>query len=146
MLVMRISRAGLPDFAKRLVAALPHKAGERAYVVGLSGELGAGKTAFVQEVAKTLGVTVPVTSPTFVLAQPYPIHHAPFSRLVHIDAYRLDAGHKDTLGWREYAADPRNLVLVEWPERLPGGIPEGTRVLTFTVAGDDARDITETHV
>jgi tRNA threonylcarbamoyladenosine biosynthesis protein TsaE len=146
MLVMEVSLAELPDFAKKFVSQLPQKLGNSAYVVGLSGELGAGKTTFVQEVAKTLGVSVPVTSPTFVLVQAYSINHAPFSRLIHIDAYRLSPDEKDTFGWKEYVKNPANLILAEWPERLPGGLPEGARALAFVVTGSSTREILEAHV
>ncbi len=145
MLTMNVSLVALSDFAKEVVSQLPKTAGPTACVIGLSGELGAGKTAFAQEVAKALGVAVPVTSPTFILVRPYPIAHPPFSRLIHIDAYRLSPGEKDTFGWRDYAADPHNLILAEWPERLPGGMPAGARAFRFTVVDNQTRDITETY-
>lgn len=142
---MKVSLALLPDFAKNFVAGLPKTAGANACIVGLSGDLGAGKTAFVQEVAKVLGISSPVTSPTFILARTYPIRETPFSRLVHIDAYRLSSEEKDTFGWDTYRANPGNLIFVEWPERLPGGVPEGAVGLHFAVVAEGVRDITETH-
>ena len=145
MLMMNVTLAELPGFAKDFIERLPKTASGKARVIGLSGELGAGKTTFVQETAKVLGVSIPVTSPTFVLAQPYAISRAPFSRLVHIDAYRLASEEKDTFGWGAYIADPANLVIVEWPERVPGSLPEGTQILKFAVIGEGVRDITETY-
>jgi tRNA threonylcarbamoyladenosine biosynthesis protein TsaE len=143
MLVMEVSLSRLPDFARAFVARLPKTAGTGACIVGLSGELGAGKTTFVQEVAKTLGVSIPVTSPTFVLAQSYPTGGPPFSRLIHIDAYRLSASDKDTLGWREYTRNPEHLIFVEWPERVPGGVLPGTVRLEFRVVDKTMREIVE---
>jgi len=140
---MEVPLAGLVAYAQRFVESLPTGMGERAYIVGLSGELGAGKTAFVQEVARLLGVSRAVASPTYTIVQVYPIHHGAFARLVHVDAYRLKADDADTIGWKEYADDPRNLIVIEWPRRVPGGIPSGTRLLEFTVTGDDTRDIEE---
>ena len=145
MLVMKVSLTGLSDFAKKFLAELPKTETDSAHIVGLSGELGAGKTAFVQEVAKALGLSAPVTSPTFILARVYPINRPPFSRLVHIDAYRLSAEEKDTFGWGEYAKNPKNLIFAEWPERLPGGVPKGARVLRFAVTGEETREITESY-
>lgn len=145
MLSMEVSLAQLPDFAKSFIAQLPKTKGAQAYIVGLSGDLGTGKTAFVQQIAKALGVFSPVTSPTFVLAQTYQIQHAPFSRLVHIDAYRLSPDEKDTFGWKEYAKNPENLIFAEWPERIPGGMPERIERLQFSVVAEDTRNITETH-
>lgn len=93
-----------------------------AAVVGLEGDLGAGKTTLVKEIASRFGVTDTVTSPTFVIAKWYDMedagHH--FKKLVHIDAYRiedeieLEAIHFDTLCQEEHA-----LVIVEWPDRIP---------------------------
>ncbi|MDO8523867.1 MAG: tRNA (adenosine(37)-N6)-threonylcarbamoyltransferase complex ATPase subunit type 1 TsaE [bacterium] len=142
---MEISLSALPHFAEDFIARLPKAARTRAYVVGLQGELGAGKTTFVQAVAKAFGVSEPVASPTFVIAQAYPIDREPFSRLVHVDAYRLSPEEKDTVGWRGYADEPENLILVEWPERLPSGMsPLGT-LLTFAVSGENTREISEHH-
>lgn len=137
---MDVSLAGLSDFAREFVARLPHENVGKIHIVGLQGELGAGKTAFVQEVAKTLGVDAPVRSPTYIIVQNYPIHHPPFSRLIHIDAYRLSLDEKDTFGWAGYAADPENLVLVEWPERLPE-FPLHAPILRFEVVDDTTRSI-----
>ena len=142
---MEVSLSGLPDFVADFVAGLPQSAGEHAYLVGLVGELGAGKTTFVQKLAKVLGARESVTSPTFILARRYAIDHPPFQNLVHIDAYRLSAKERDTLGLGEYLQNPRNLVVVEWPERLPGGTPQGTPLLTFTVTGETTREIAESH-
>ena len=66
------------------------KAQKEAIVIGLSGDLGSGKTTFVQAVAKELGITEHVTSPTFVIMKKYGIKHSHFNTLVHIYAYRLD--------------------------------------------------------
>lgn len=140
---MRVSLTDLPGFAATFLASLPRERGGTAYVAGLSGDLGAGKTTFVQALAKALGVPAAVTSPTFVLVQRYPVVRPPFSNLIHIDAYRLSPDEKDTFGWKGYAADPANLVVVEWPERLPGGMPPGMRLLRFEVVDDATREITD---
>lgn len=143
---MDVELKDLPGFAKQFVESLPKELGTKAYIVGLLGELGAGKTAFVQEVSKRLGITRSVTSPTFVIAQTYTINYQPFERLVHIDAYRLESKESDTIGWRDFLNDPKNLILVEWADRAPGGIPAGTHTLTFTVVGENVRDIEENKV
>ncbi|HEY4473823.1 MAG TPA: tRNA (adenosine(37)-N6)-threonylcarbamoyltransferase complex ATPase subunit type 1 TsaE [Candidatus Paceibacterota bacterium] len=140
---MEVSRTALSDFAVAFVAGLPVFLGERAYIVGLKGELGAGKTTFMQEVAKVFGVPHIVTSPTFVLVRTYTINGIPFKRLVHVDAYRLNGSDTDTFGFQEYAANPENLILVEWPENLPGS-PAVNKKLEFRVVSRDTREIIET--
>lgn len=103
---------------------------DEALVVGLSGHLGAGKTAFVKLVAKELGIEGDITSPTFVLMKNYPITNdqlpmintsgrIPWKRLVHIDAYRLERREElEALNWEQLVADKNNLILVEWPEQV----------------------------
>lgn len=114
-----------------------------ATVVGLSGELGAGKTAFVKAFAKALGITESVTSPTFVLARFYAIPgHSRVARLVHIDAYRIASPEElHVLRWEALLADPLNLILVEWQEHLGELFPKGSRVLYFEVESETIRKI-----
>jgi len=84
-------------------------------VIALYGGLGAGKTAFVQGLARAMGIQRPVTSPTFTLIQEY---RAPDGRLlVHLDLYRLaGVGAVEEIGFEEYLRQGA-IVAVEWPER-----------------------------
>jgi N-acetylmuramate 1-kinase len=113
--------------AARFARALaPRERG--ATLVTLSGELGAGKTAFAKAVAGALGVEEVVTSPTFVLEKIYLLplggHASKFERLVHIDAYRLSRGSDlAPLGFDELMRDAGNLILFEWPERVMDALP-----------------------
>lgn len=93
---------------------------EGATLVTLSGELGAGKTAFTKALAKALGIEEHVTSPTFVLEKIYQLPAGkPFARLAHIDAYRLkDASELAALGFDELMSDPETVVILEWPEKV----------------------------
>jgi tRNA threonylcarbamoyladenosine biosynthesis protein TsaE len=78
---------------------------DEALIVGLYGNLGAGKTSFTQAVARALGVTDIVNSPTFVIEKIYDTKHTHFIRLVHIDAYRLeDAKELQNLNFEELVA------------------------------------------
>ncbi len=105
------------------VAALP--SATHATVVTLSGDLGAGKTSFTQALAAALGVSEQVTSPTFVIEKIYHIISAPFTGLIHIDAYRLGSFQElVSLGWAELIATPHRLVVIEWPERVVECIPD----------------------
>ncbi len=138
---MRLSLSELADFAKRYVTELKDVPGEHAHVTGLMGNLGAGKTTFVQLIAKELGVQKTVQSPTFTLLQAYPIQKGRFKKLIHIDAYRLSPGEKDTIGWSDYVNNPENLIFVEWPENLPGGFPKEFPTIGFSVVDEHTRDI-----
>ncbi len=133
----------LADEAKQLLAELTPQT-DRATLVTLSGELGAGKTTLVQQLAAHLGVREPVTSPTFVLAKVYTLPEGPYERLVHIDAYRLSSGNELTpLGFSKLMEDPKNLIVLEWPEQVKDTLPVSDRALHIELAADGTRAVTE---
>ncbi len=130
------------------IAALPQEA-QRATLVTLSGELGAGKTTFTQLVAKALGVNEIVNSPTFVIEKIYSIEPKTnnsrnrFHRLVHIDAYRLQsAGDLTTLGFGEVMSHPGTLIMLEWPEHVAGIAQEASVQILLEHLPDGSRQIT----
>ena len=106
-------------------------------VLCLEGDLGAGKTTFVQGLSAALGLPGRVTSPTFCLVQ----EHGPVDgrMLVHMDLYRLSS-EDDVLavGWEDYLS--RGAVLaVEWPERAGSLVPANARHVSFTMLDGDER-------
>jgi len=101
--------------------------GERASVIALFGDLGAGKTTFTKSFAKALGVEESVTSPTFVIEKRYPLSKEGFTTFIHIDAYRLDdADELRKLHWQEDVSDPRNVIVIEWADKVEQLLPPGT--------------------
>ncbi len=128
-----------------VLAKAPTKEG--ATVVGLSGELGAGKTAFTKCVADVLGITEVITSPTFILEKIYTIPRGSivgdrFTKLVHIDAYRLESGSEMlTLGWASLLEDKNILILLEWPEHVLTALPEDMIKLSFEHVREGVRSI-----
>ncbi|MEO6536372.1 MAG: tRNA (adenosine(37)-N6)-threonylcarbamoyltransferase complex ATPase subunit type 1 TsaE [Candidatus Paceibacterota bacterium] len=133
-------QAEAADFVGSLV---PKEDG--ATLVTLSGELGAGKTSFTQGLAKALGVTDSITSPTFVLEKVYDLPEITsrgFARLVHIDAYRLEGSESLLpLGVDLLLPDPSNLIILEWPEMVDGQLPSPDVSITITVEPDTTRTI-----
>lgn len=126
-------------FADSLVPAIGG-----ATLVVLSGELGAGKTAFTKAVAKTLGVEDIVNSPTFVLEKIYLLGGpaSKFKRLIHIDAYRLEKGSDlAPLGFDELMQNTSNLILLEWPEKVEDALPVPTVRISLVVQPDGSRII-----
>ena len=90
-------------------------------VVCLSGDLGAGKTLFVQGVCKILGVEGEVTSPTFNLMNIY----EGICRVYHFDLYRLSSAEElEDIGFYEYTEEPDGLVFIEWAEKFRAELPE----------------------
>ncbi len=100
--------------------------------IHLSGRLGAGKTTLVRGLARALGIEGPVKSPTYSLVEPY-THGA--IKLYHFDLYRLGDGEElEYLGARDAFAE-RALVVIEWPERAEGWLPEPDLHVHLTIAG-----------
>lgn len=116
--------------------------GRQAVVVGLYGDLGSGKTTFVQSLAKEFGVAEVVTSPTFVIEKIYHLMGKKFSHLIHIDAYRIEKSSEILhLGWKDIVADPKNLILIEWPERIADILPVGMKKISFEFVDETTREI-----
>ncbi len=124
-------------------------------VIGLFGDLGSGKTAFMQGVARALGIKENVLSPTFVIEKIYAIPASstgkprlsagkPDSgpRLVHIDAYRLEnAGELERLGFKEILKDPRNIIFIEWADKVESMLPKHAKRIYFKFIDENTREI-----
>lgn len=116
--------------------------GEQATVLALRGDLGAGKTTFTQALASELGVEENVTSPTFVIMKIYDLLGKKFTRLIHIDAYRFgSADELDALNFTDFLKDPKNLIVIEWPEKVAGKLPPETIYIDFKFISEAAREI-----
>ncbi|MCX6819904.1 MAG: tRNA (adenosine(37)-N6)-threonylcarbamoyltransferase complex ATPase subunit type 1 TsaE [Candidatus Adlerbacteria bacterium] len=132
---MKVQKEELPNFVQEVLQRIP-VVGERAAVIALRGNLGAGKTTFTQELACAVGVVEVVQSPTYVLMKSYPISFGRFKKLVHIDAYRLDAPEQfSALLPEQFLSDKEALVVIEWPERVEGQLPMPDIVLNFSADG-----------
>jgi len=106
-------------FGKKMASMLPKNA-----VVALSGDLGAGKTTFVQGLALGLGIKEPIQSPTFVLLNLY-------KGLYHFDLYRLkNESDFTSLGFEEYF-EKDGICVIEWPDRIAKILPPGTVHIEF---------------
>ncbi len=106
------------DLARKIIKT------KKGAVIALEGELGAGKTTFIQGFAKALGIKEKIKSPTFVLMKKYKVSHGIFS-LYHLDCYRVD-NPKDLKipEFQEIIHEPYNIVLVEWAERVKEILPK----------------------
>ncbi len=111
-------------------------------VVGISGELGTGKTTLVRAIARALGVRASVTSPTFALVHRY---DGDGVAVYHVDAYRLKSpAEAADLGFDEMLRDAQAVVLVEWPERLGAAAPPLTHRIALAYADRAERRRLET--
>lgn len=136
MLTTRINRVG-SEAEMRVLASEVARAVTGGTALFLFGELGAGKTTFVQALAQELGVVERVTSPTFTIAGEYEVKsHISIKVLAHIDLYRLKAGQAGqeplVTELLQQAAQPDRLTIIEWADRLgPVELPRVWR-LTFS--------------
>src|SRR5206468_11952165 len=132
--VMRLSADALNQFGETLGRELAAPA-----VIGLSGELGTGKTTLVQAIGRGLGARGPATSPTYALVHQY---RTPDGGLVyHVDCYRLRSpAEAQDLGFDDMVRD-RAIVLIEWPERAGPWAPRLDR--HFRLSYGEQPDIRE---
>ena len=106
-------------------------------VVALSGELGAGKTAFARGLASGLGISAFISSPTFTIVNEYP-GDIP---LFHFDMYRLESGDElYDIGWDDYL-ERGGVCVVEWSEKARGALPGETITVSIDNRGGDVRRI-----
>ena len=133
---------------------LKTKLGKKAFIIDLEGELGSGKTAFLQGFAKGLGVKENITSPTFVILKRFRINSpgsslcvrknssSKFKNFYHIDCYRIK-GVKEiiNLGLKEIIAEPKNIVAIEWAERVGRIMPKNSVRIKFNFIDEKRRII-----
>lgn len=133
----------LVELAQHTLSLLiKQKPTDAASVLALHGDLGAGKTAFTKVLAKTLGVTGEVTSPTFVVMKLYPLgevvasQEQPFTQLAHIDAYRVeDIDEMRVLRFEELLGLKDTIICIEWAERIASLLPAHTLHMNWTIEG-----------
>jgi len=129
----------LEAFVARCVGLLcAHK--DRATVVVLNGDLGAGKTTFVQTLGNQLGSTQTITSPTYTIIQTYDVIDDRFHTLIHMDAYRLDSVTElAPLRFSEVLARSETLVCIEWGAKILEALPKVDFTISLTVDAEGVR-------
>lgn len=133
----RLTHATLTD-VRALATKLAKRYAKRDVVIGLSGNLGSGKTTFTKEFAKALGIHR-VKSPTFVIGSRYKL---PGRLLYHYDFYRLHSAKQLTdLGFDEILKQHNRIVLIEWVEKMPKIKKQCDLVIKFKVAGINLRNV-----
>ncbi len=137
------SEKDIPQVASGLVTYVQKKVDTtHATIVTLSGDLGAGKTTLSQAIAKEFGVTTKVVSPTFTILKTYKVKNKHWDLLQHIDAYRLEKPEEIVkIGWAELVANPRNIILLEWPEKIEEFLPQKVHSVRLSHVSDLKREI-----
>ena len=110
-------------------------------VLILEGELGGGKTTFLQGFAKGLGIREKILSPTFVIVKKFKLKNSNFNNFYHIDFYRIKK-NEDVLNLEDIISNPKNIVAIEWGERIKNILPEKINLLKFKFLDNKKRKIT----
>ena len=143
------------EFGKGIISNLVIN--HQPLIIALTGDLGSGKTTFVQGLAGGLGIKQRILSPTFIIMRKYRIklktqsskrktttQKLKFSDFYHVDLYRLDEnveGEMRNLGMNEIFADLENIVVIEWAEKGKDAIPKDAVWIKFENLGEDRRRI-----
>jgi len=125
------------EFGRKTAANL--KGGQ---ILALSGDLGSGKTTFVQGFAEGLGFKGRIISPTFILMRKYDL---PDGNFFHVDLYRFEDNVEkevENIGLTDIWNNKDNIVVIEWAEKIKNLLPENTKWLIFEMVGENERKIT----
>lgn len=109
-------------------------------VVELVGDVGTGKTTITKGIAKGLGVTDEITSPSFMISKQYAF---PEGKLVHYDFYRLAEPGIMSEDLMENINEPKTVTVVEWADSVADLLPEGHRKIVLTMRDDGTREVEE---
>lgn len=124
------------SLAKEIISSLT-----KPNVICLYGDLASGKTTFTQGIGEYYGISR-LLSPTYVIARQYPLSSPIFSQLVHLDLYRLEnIDDLKSLDLFEIWNDPKNLVVIEWPEKIADFLPKNRIDIHFVNQSEDHRQI-----
>src|SRR3989344_5755004 len=130
-----------PDETKQIAADFA-KTLHGGEVIALEGELGAGKTTFVQGLAEVLGAEGPIRSPTFTIMNMYRVPQGPIREIIHLDYYRLKHPEEvQNLGLEEWLGRGDTVVLIEWPDRLSGVSWRSIRTVHLGYGKGQSREI-----
>jgi tRNA threonylcarbamoyladenosine biosynthesis protein TsaE len=143
MKVVKLGASQTKNFGRAMAKKIKRFNFKGAAILGLRGELGAGKTTFVQGFAEEMAVKEKVLSPTFIIMRHFKLEAEKFTDFYHFDCYRI-AGEKKELAeinfW-QIIDNPQNVVLIEWADRIESFLPEETVWLDFKVMEKNKREI-----
>lgn len=129
------------ELAKKILAQKPAKS---AIVIALEGGLGTGKTTFLQGFAKGLGIRQRITSPTFVIIKKYKMQDTKrkIQNFYHIDCYRISWVREISgLGLKEIISSPKNIIAIEWADRIQKILPRDRIGLKFRFINKNTRKV-----
>lgn len=132
---------------KKIAANLSEELKERlllkhAFMIALEGNLGSGKTTFIQGLAAGLGIKENVLSPTFLILKQFIVNQKNYKNFYHIDAYRLkNPKELLELGFKDLVKNPENIIVIEWADRVRKILPKNISKIKFENLGKNRRKI-----
>lgn len=142
---VKFNKEEISDISQKILNKIINIKNNKAKVLALSGDLGAGKTTLTQEIAKSFDIKDSIISPTFVIMKFYDIdskskYYSYFKKLIHIDAYRLES-FEDLIkiGWFDLVENKDNLIIIEWPERVEGCLDSNSFLVKIGHVDDQTR-------
>ena len=128
-----------PEESKELAKQLSKEL-KSPRLIALYGNLGSGKTTFIQGLAEGLGIKKRVLSPTFVFIREYDLSSK--RKFYHVDLYRLDSERNaETIGLSDIFTDNGAIAAIEWPEKIENLLPAGTMKINFSTVSENKRKI-----
>jgi len=117
-----------------------HNLKNKGLVISLEGPLGGGKTEFLKGVAKFLKLEKKIFSPTFLIMKSFPCKTRLFDSLWHLDCYRIKRAKEiKELDFSEIIKNPKNLVFIEWGDKIKKILPKDHWVIKFNIKGEKQR-------
>lgn len=128
--------------AGKMLAEETLRGGKSSFLLALEGDMGGGKTTFLQGFAKGLGIKQKITSPTFLIMKRFPVPGSRFQNFYHIDCYRIKFSREIlALGFKKIIATPGNIVAVEWAEKVQRLLPQNVFLINFEFVDKNTRNI-----
>lgn len=116
---------------------------KKAIILGLIGDLGSGKTTFLQGFARGLGIKEKILSPTFIILKRFKVKRRTFKNFYHIDCYRLQkASDLSKLGLKKALCDSENIIAIEWAEKIKKTLPKNIIIIKAKFVNLKIRQIT----
>ncbi|OGY66112.1 MAG: tRNA (adenosine(37)-N6)-threonylcarbamoyltransferase complex ATPase subunit type 1 TsaE [Candidatus Harrisonbacteria bacterium RIFCSPLOWO2_01_FULL_40_28] len=123
--IVLASKKATQEIAQKIARKLLNEKREHAILIALQGELGAGKTTFVQSFLKACGVRRRITSPTFLIMRRYPLVHEYYSDVYHLDLYRITFSRElDVFKLPAIFENRHNIILMEWADKIKDIVPD----------------------
>lgn len=128
------------NLAKKIIKK--RKKEKQALILALKGDLGSGKTIFLKGFAHGLGIKEKIQSPTFIIMKSFKLFLKKFKRFYHFDCYRINKPREILkLGFRKIIKDPKNIVAIEWAEKIRKILPKNVIWIEFDLVNKTKRRI-----